>query len=183
MRFLFGDIESIYCQTRRFIESRLHEDLAVAIFTLSNDAVAVMEKSQLVMGRPEGFEEGFIYGERAKIAFEAFQEYKHKKMKVRLYTPLNMIPDKYRRLRLPGGKRNTLYYRQMRHFVDRIVGEKTVIGNYEGEWSASIEDASTAIAWTLAGYRSAKEGRAIGKSEIFGEAGFVDDSSLSSQPG
>jgi len=169
MRFLFGEIESIYCQTRRFIKSRLHEDLAVAIFTLANDAVAVMEKSQLAMGRPAGFERGFIYGERAKIAFEAFQEYKHKKMKVRLYTPLNILLDKYRRLRLPGGKKNTLYYRQMRHFVDRIAGEKTGIGNYEGEWSASIEDASTAIAWTLAAYRSAKEGREIGKSEIFGE--------------
>jgi len=183
MRFLFGDIESIYCQTRRFIKSRLHEDLAAAIFTLSNDAVAVMEKSQLAMGRPEGFERGFIHAEKAKIAFEAFQEYKHKKMKVWLYTPINILPDRYRRLWLPGGRTNTLYYRQMRHFVDRIVGEKTVIDDYEGEWSASIEDASKAIAWTLAGYRSAREGREIGKSEIFAETGAVDDGSLSSQPG
>lgn len=175
MRFLFGDIESIYCQTRRFIESRLHEDLAVAVFTLSNDAVAVMEKSQLVMGRPAGFERGFIYGERAKIAFEAFQEYKNKKMKVGIYTPMHILPDKYRRLRLPGGKRNTLYYRQMRHFVDRIVGERTLAGSYEGEWAANIDDASAAIAWTLAGYRSAKEGREIRRSEIFEETRAVDD--------
>ncbi|MDB4433342.1 Gfo/Idh/MocA family oxidoreductase [bacterium] len=169
MRFLLADIESIYCQTRRFIENRLHEDLAVAIFTLANNAVAVMEKSTLVMGRPAGFETGSIYAERAKMAFEAFQEYKHKKMKVRLYTPVNILPDRYRNLRLPGGRKDTLYYRQMRHFIDRIVGEKTVIENYDGEWSASIEDASTAVAWTLAGYRSAKEGRAIGKGEIFGK--------------
>jgi predicted dehydrogenase len=151
----------------------------VAIFTLANDAVAVMEKSTLVMGRPTGFETGSIYAERAKIAFEAFQEYKHKKMKVRLYTPVNILPDRYRRLRLPGGKKNTLYYRQMGHFIDRIVGEKTVIPDYDGEWSASIQDASTAIAWTLAGYRSAKEGREIGRSEILGEAGAADIGPLS----
>jgi predicted dehydrogenase len=167
MRFLFGDIESIYCQTRRFIRSRVHEDLAVAIFTLSNGAVAVMEKSALVLGRPSGFETGAIYAEKAKLAFEAFQEYKHKKMKVRLYTPLHILPNRYRRLRLPGGRKNTLYHRQMRHFIDRIAGERTVIESYDGEWSAGIDDAATAIAWTLAGYRSAREGREIGRSEIF----------------
>ena len=170
MRFFFGEIESIYCQTRRFIESRLHEDLAVAIFTLANNAVAVLEKSTLVMGRPEGFETGSIYAERAKIAFEAFHEYKHKKMKLRIYTPVNIISDRYRNLRLPGGRRNTLYYRQMSHFIDRIAGEHTLIRNYEGEWSASMKDACTAIAWTLAGYRSAREGREIGKDEIFQRA-------------
>jgi len=167
LRFLFGEIESVYCQTRRFIKSRLHEDLAVALFTLSNDAVAVMEKSALVVGRPSGFERGSIYAERAKIAFEAFQEYKHKKMKLRRYTPWHIIPDRYRNVRLPGGKQNTLYHRQMRHFIDRIVGERTVIRDYDGEWSASVKDASTAIAWTLAAYRSAKEGREIRRSEIF----------------
>jgi predicted dehydrogenase len=174
MRFFFGDIESIYCQTRRFIENRLHEDLAVAIFTLANNAVAVMEKSTLVMGRPAGFEEGFVYAEKAKMAFEAYQEYKHKRMKLRLYTPVNIITDRYRKLRLPGGRKNTLYHRQMRHFIDRIVGEKTVIGNYDGEWSASMRDAATAVAWTLAGYRSATEGRAIKKSEILGGTTTAD---------
>lgn len=144
---------------------------AVVIFTLSNDAVAVMEKSQLVMGRPAGFETGAIYAEKAKIAFEAFQEYQHKKMKLRLYTPRNILSDRYRRLRLPGGKKSTLYYRQMRHFIDRIAGERTVIADHDGEWSASIDDAATAVAWTLAGYRSAKEGREIGRSEILGETG------------
>ena len=176
MRFLFGEIDSVYCQTRRFIKSRLHEDLAVSIFNLANGAVAVMEKSQLAMGRPAGFERGFIYAERAKIAFEAFQEYKHKKMKVRLYTPMNILLDRQRKLRLPGGKHNTLYHRQMRHFIDRIVGESTVIGDYDGEWSASIRDGSTAVAWTLAGYRSAKEGREIGRDEIYEETHADDDS-------
>ena len=88
---------------------------------------------------------------------------------------MNIIPDRYRNLRLPGGRRNTLYYRQMCHFIDRIAGEKTVIRNYDGEWSASMKDASTAIAWTLAGYRSAKEGREIGKSEVSERTAAADD--------
>ncbi|MBN1573905.1 MAG: Gfo/Idh/MocA family oxidoreductase [Deltaproteobacteria bacterium] len=166
MRFIFGEIESVYCVTRRFIETRAHEDLACAVLTLKNDTVAVFEKSTLVMGRPSGFEIGYIYGEKAKIFFEAFQEYTHKKMKLKSYKPVNIIPNIYTPMRVPGGLKNTLYFRQMRHFIDRIVGQKTVIPKYDGEWSASIEDAALAVLWTLAGYRSAEEGREIRREEL-----------------
>jgi len=166
MRFFFGEVESIYCKTRRFIESRVHEDLACAILTLSNGSIAVFEKSTLVMGRPNGFEIGYIYGERAKLAFEAFQEYTHKPMKLKLFKPINIIPNIYTPMRIARGRKNTLYFRQMRHFINRIVGDGGTPKDDGSEWSADIEDAALAVLWTLAGYKSAKEGREIGRDEF-----------------
>ncbi|MBN1883322.1 MAG: Gfo/Idh/MocA family oxidoreductase [Deltaproteobacteria bacterium] len=168
MRFFFGEIESVMCRTRRFIESRAHEDLAAAIFTLENNAVAVLEKSTLVMGRPVGFEVGHIYGERAKISFEAFQEYTHHPMHLEVYRPRNIILDRYRNIPLPQGKGNTLYFRQMTHFIDRITGGDSLMREFSGPWAANIHDAREAVLWTLAAYRSQDEGRAITRDEVLG---------------
>jgi len=167
MRFFFGEVESIYCKTRRFIKSRAHEDLATAIFSLSNGMVAVMEKSTLVLGRPVGFEKGHVYAEKGKIAFEAFQEYTYKPMKLRIYRPINIIPNVYLPIWIPRGKKNTLYFRQMKHFIDRVVEERDGSRRSGEEVSASVEDAAIAVAWTLAGYRSAEEGCEILRDEIF----------------
>ncbi|MBN1532726.1 MAG: Gfo/Idh/MocA family oxidoreductase [Spirochaetes bacterium] len=167
LRFFFGEIESVYCTTRRFYESHKFEDLAVAVFSLTNDSVAVMEKSIMVMGRPSGFEKGHIYGEHAKLEFEAFQEYQHRPMKLKLYKKFNILPDISTPLFLPRGKKQTLYFRQMRHFIDRV-NNKTAGRDEEGEqWAAGIEDAMMAVAWTLAAYRSAAEGREIRRGELF----------------
>jgi len=168
MRFFFGEIESVMCRTRRFIESRVHEDLAAAIFTLENNAVAVLEKSTLVMGRPEGFEVGHIYGEGAKVSFEAFQEYTHRPMRLDLYRPRNIILDRPRRISLPRGLGNTLYFRQMTHFIDRITGGDSLRREFSGPWASDIRDARLAVLWTLAAYRSQEEGRAITRDEVLG---------------
>ncbi len=167
LRFFFGEIESVYCTTRRFYESHKFEDLAVAVFSLGNDSVAVMEKSIMVVGRPSGFEKGFIYGEHAKVGFEAFQEYQYKHMKLRLYKKFNIIPDISTPLFLPGGKKHTLYFRQMRHFIDRVYNKRPGINEEGQQWAASIKDAMIAVAWTLAAYRSAAEGREIRREELF----------------
>lgn len=166
-RFFFGEIESVYCTTRRFYESHKFEDLAVAVFSLSNNSVAVMEKSIMVMGRPSGFERGFIYGEHARLGFEAFQEYQHRPMRLRLYKKLNIIPDIATPLLLPRGRKNTLYFRQMRHFIDRVYNKRPGIHEEGEQWAASIKDAMMAVAWTLAAYRSAAEGREIRREELF----------------
>jgi len=173
-RFFFGEIESIYCTTRRFYESHKFEDLAVAVFSLQNGSIAVMEKSIMALGRPSGFEKGFVYGEHAKVEFEAFHEYQHKPMKLKVYKKINIFPDISTPIFLPKGIQHTLYFRQMKYFIDRLTGETTVIKDYEGQWSATVEDAMMAVAWTLAGYRSAEEGREIRKEELFAQ---VDKSS------
>ncbi len=166
LRFFFGEIESVYCTTRQFYESHKFEDLAVAVFSLANGSVAVMEKSIMVVGRPSGFEIGHIYGEHAKLGFEAFQEYQHRPMKLRLYKKLNIIPDIYTPLFLPGGRKHTLYYRQMKHFIDRLHDTADGSDGKGDRWAATVRDAAIAVAWTLAAYRSAAEKREIRREEL-----------------
>jgi predicted dehydrogenase len=167
MRFFFGEIESVYCKTGFSYPGRKFEDQAIAVFTLSNGALAVIEKSCLAIGRPEGYEKGMINAEKARIRFEAFQEYEHKPMKLGVYRHLNMIPNVFTPIFLPRGIGNTLYFRQMRHFIDRITGSDSIKRNFTGRWAADTEDAATAVAWTLAAYRSSREGREIKRSELF----------------
>jgi predicted dehydrogenase len=167
MRFFFGDIESVYCKTGFSFPGRKFEDQAVAVFTLSNGALVVIEKSNLALGRPEGYEKGMINAEKARIRFEAFQEYEHRPMKLGVYRHLNIIPDVFTPVFLPRGIGNTLYFRQMRHFIDRITGCDSMERNFTGKWAAETEDAAIAVAWTLVAYRSSREGREISRSELF----------------
>jgi predicted dehydrogenase len=167
MRFFFGEIESIYCKTGFSYPGRKFEDQAIATFTLSNGALAVMEKSNLAMGRPDGFERGTIHAEKAKVRFEAFQEYQHRPMKLGIYKVPNIIPDIYTPVCLPRGIHNTLYFRQMTHFIDRMTGADSLTRNFGGKWAADIRDAAIAVAWTLAAYQSSKEGREIRRKELF----------------
>jgi predicted dehydrogenase len=166
LRFFFGEIESIYCKTGRFHRSRKFEDLAIAVFVLENGTFAVFEKSTMVMGRPSGFETGHLYAEKAKVAFEAFQEYKLQPMRLGIYRLSNLLTDTYSPVKLPAGKENTLYFRQMRHFIDRISGRDGAAAPGDQERAASPYDAMLAVAWTLGGYRSAEEGREIRKQEL-----------------
>ena len=167
MRFFFGEIESVYCKTGYSCPGRIFEDQAIATFTLSNGALAVMEKSNLALGRPDGFETGTINAEKARIRFEAFQEYSHKPMKLGIYRPINIIPDMFTPVRLPRGIQNTLYFRQMTHFIDRLRGMDSLERSFSGRWAADIADAAIAVAWTLAAYRSSREGREIRRHELF----------------
>jgi predicted dehydrogenase len=167
MRFFFGEIESVYAKTGFSHPGRKFEDQAVAVFTLSNGALAVIEKSCLAIGRPEGYEKGMINAEKARVRFEAFQEYEHRPMKLGIYRHLNMIPDIFTPVFLPRGIGDTLYFRQMRHFIDRLTDCDSIKRNFSGKWAAETEDAAIAVAWTLAAYRSSREGREIRKSELF----------------
>ncbi|MBP7737436.1 MAG: hypothetical protein KA369_15755 [Spirochaetes bacterium] len=133
----------------------------MAVFSLANDSVAVMEKIIMVMGRPSGFEKGHFYGEYAKVEFEAFQEYQHKPMKLKLNKKFNIIPDIYTPQFLPRGKKHILYFRQMKHIIDRIDNRAAGKHDQGEQWAASIKDAMIAVVWTLAAYLSAAEGREI----------------------
>jgi len=165
-RFLLGDIETISAETNDLVPTRLFEDQAVATLRLSSGCIAVMEKSNQVIGRPTGFEIGFIYGDREKVRFECDQEYKMKPMKVWRYGLRNIPLNRWRAAVRSAGRKNTLYFRQMRHFIDRLTGEETLKKNFDGPWAATAEDARAAVVWTKAAYRSAEECRKIKKSDL-----------------
>jgi len=165
-RFLLGEIESISAETNNLVKSRLFEDQAVAALRLNTGCIVVLEKSNQVIGRPTGFEVGYIYSEGAKVKFECEQEYKLKPMKVWRYGFYNIPLDVWTPAVYPWGKTNTLYFRQMRHFLDRLTGEETLPRRFEGPWAATAEDAREAVLWTKAAYLSAEQGFKVKRSQL-----------------
>jgi predicted dehydrogenase len=140
--------------------------MSVSVLTLAEGTVVRFEKSCHVVGRPSGFEIGEIYGRYGKIGFEAVQEYQHRPMRLKLYRRRNILTDTWTRVGLPQGRRHTLYFRQMRHFIDRITGKATLPPPCEGPWAATAEDARLALAWLRAAYHSAEHGIVVRRSDL-----------------
>ena len=166
-RFLLGEVETISAETQNLVKSRLFEDQAVATLKLDSECLVVLEKSNQVIGRPTGFEVGRLYAAKAKVAFACEQEYQLKPMRVWRYGLLNVPLNLWTpRVRPWPTKTNTLYFRQMRHFLDRLTGEQTLVKKFPGPWAATAEDARLAVLWTRAAYRSAQDGVKVKRSEI-----------------
>lgn len=166
MRFLMGDIESIFCETLHCYPTRAYEDVAMATFTLSNKAIGTLEKSTIAVGRPMGSEWGFIFGEKGKIRFRSKHSYKQKPMRIGMYKWYNIPFNLYTPFMLPYGKKQTMFYKQIQYFMDQIKGENTLLNPFNDSWAATTKDAYLSILWTLAGYRSAAEGIKITKQEL-----------------
>ncbi len=166
LRWMLADIESVSCQTRKLVDNRAHEDMSVCLLTLADGTVVQLAKSCHAVGRPSGREKGEIYGRLGRIRFEAIQEYRRKPMRLEVYRRRNILADLWSRHRLPQGPRHTLYFRQMRHFIDRVRGETTLPCPCKSAWAASAEDARLALAWVRAAYHSAEHGKVVHRSEL-----------------
>ena len=128
--------------------------------------MVMLEKSNQVVGRPTGFEIGYLYSERSKVRFTCEQEYKMKPMKVWRYGLPNIPFDVWTPAVRPYGRKNSLYFRQMRHFIDRLTGEETLRKDFDGGWASTAEDAREAVVWTKAAYRSAEQGVKVRRDEL-----------------
>ncbi len=168
LRFLLADIESICCVTRKLVGNRVHEDMSLSLLTLTDGTAVHLAKSCHVVGRPSGSETGHLYGRWGKIRFEAIQEYQRKPMRLKIYRRRNLFADAWTRVRLPWGNRHTLYFRQMRHFIDRITGQVTLPSPCEPgtPWAAAAEDARLALAWLRAAYHSAEHRVVVRRTEL-----------------
>jgi predicted dehydrogenase len=170
LRFYGMEIEQVSCETKRcFPNTRPYEDLAVATFKLSNGAVFLYDKNVIRTGRPYGFERGYIYGEKGKIAFKAGHAYQKRRMKVGIYRLSNILHNFYYPALLPYGRGNTMYYRQMKFFIDKVRNENTMKNDICGTWGATPQDSYLTIAWTLASYKSARDGIKITRDNLFSE--------------
>jgi predicted dehydrogenase len=177
LRFIFADIESIYCVTRKLVDNRAHEDMSLSLLTLTDGTAVHLAKSCHRVGRPSGSETGHIYGRTGKIWFEAIQEYQRRPMRLRTYRRRNLFADAWTHVRLPRGDRHTLYFRQMRHFIDRVTGRVTSPPPTEPgrPWAATAEDARLALVWLRAAYHSAEHGVVVRRADLPGLFGVALD--------
>lgn len=170
IRFYGMEIEQVSCETKRcFPEKRPYEDLAVASFKLSNGAVFLYDKNIIRTGRPYGLERGYIYGEKGKIAFKASHAYQRRRVKVGIYRLLNILHNCYYPAIFPYGRKRTMFYRQMKYFIDKVRHENTMKDGISGPWGATPEDSFLTVAWTLASYKSARDRIKITRENLFRE--------------
>ena len=170
IRFYGMEIEQVSCETKRcFPDTRPYEDLAVAAFKLSNGAIFLYDKNIIRTGRPHGIERGYIYGEKGRIAFKASHAYRRRRMRVGIYRLFNILHDCYYPAIYPYGRKNTMFYRQMKYFIDNVRHENTVNDSLGDSWGATPEDSLLTIAWTLASYKSARDGIKINRKNLFSE--------------
>jgi hypothetical protein len=90
-------------------------------------------------------------------------------MKVGIYRMFNIPHNQYYPVMMPYGRKRTMFFRQMKYFIDKVRGENTFEDGVEGTWEATPEDSYLTIAWTLAAYRSAREGIKITRENLFSE--------------
>ncbi len=164
--FLFADVESVYCRTRKLVDNRAHEDVSVSLLTLADGTLVQFAKSCHRVGRPSGVEVGQVYGQTGRIAFEAIQEYQRRPMRLRYYRRRNILLDRWTHVRLPQGQRHTLYFRQMRHFIDRVTGRTTLPPPCEVPWAATAEDARLALVWLRAAYHAAEHDTVVRREDL-----------------
>ena len=170
IRFYGMEIEQVSCETKRcYPDKRPYEDLAVATFKLSNNAVFLYDKNVIRTGRPYGFERGYIYGEKGKIAFKAAHAYQKRRMKMGIYRLSNIFHNFYSPIMAPYGRKKTMFYRQMSYFIDKVRHENTMKDGISGSWGATPEDSYLTVAWTLASYKSARDGIKITRENLFKE--------------
>ena len=170
IRFYGMEIEQVSCETKRcYPNTRPYEDIAVATFKLSNGAVFLYDKNVVRTGWPYGIERGYIYGEKGKIAFKAGHAYQKRGMKVGIYRLSNILHNLYYPALLPYGRKNTMFYRQMKFFIDKVRDENTLKNDISGAWGATPEDSYLTFAWTIASYKSARDGIKITRDNLFSE--------------
>jgi len=165
-RWLFGEIATVSAETNNLVPARLGEDQAVATLRMENGCLVTIEKSNQVIGRPTGFEIGYLHGEKGKLRFQCEQEYQLRPMKVWRYGLANIPLDRWSPAVRPRGQRNSLYFRQMRHFLDRLTGASSFQPRFPGPWAADAAAARAAILWTKAAYRSAEQGVKVRREDL-----------------
>jgi hypothetical protein len=62
-----------------------------------------------------------------------------------------------------------MFYRQMKFFIDKVRNEHTLKNGIDGAWGATPEDSYLTFAWTLASYKSARDGIKITRDNLFRE--------------
>ena len=90
-------------------------------------------------------------------------------MKVGIYRLSNILHNLYYPALRPYGRKNTMYYRQMKFFIDKVRNENTLKNSISETWGATPEDSYLTVAWTLASYKSARDGIKISRDNLFSE--------------
>ena len=162
-RWWFGDVKSVSAQIRRVNRSRVNEDhCSVLLSFKESDAIAVFERSEAFVGNPLGEELGRIHGTSGTYFFDVKQEY--------ALLPMT-IKTRYRKTQIgkilevektfPKDRWNVAYAREVRTFINQVLGKSNDDVGFPEEWIPTIDDGRKGLEIVLAAYESQETQRTI----------------------
>jgi len=162
-RWWFGDVKSVSAQIRRISQNRVNEDHSVVLLSFKDsDVIAILERSEAYFGNVFGGELGRIHGTKGTFYFDVPDEY--------LKKPLT-IKTRSRRIRtskitedlttFPKDRWNLSYAREIRSFINQVLGNPNEDVGFPAEWIPTIYDGKAGLEIVLASYESQRNQKTI----------------------
>jgi len=156
LRWWFGEVKSVSAQIRRIYKNRVNEDHSTILLSFKDsDTIAVFERSEAFVGSVYGEELGRIHGTTGTYFFNVPHEYFLKPM---------ILKKRFRKTKtskllevettFPKDRWNVAYAREVRSFINQVLGRSNEDVGFPEEWIPTIKDGRAALEIVLASYES-----------------------------
>jgi UDP-N-acetylglucosamine 3-dehydrogenase len=155
-RWWFGEIESISAQIRRIHKNRVNEDHSTVLLSFKeNEVIAIFERSEAFFGDVYGEELGRIHGTKGTYYFDVPHEYSLKPLRLKKNLRTNKIAKlSEAEITFPKDRWNLSYAREIRSFINQILGISNDDVGFPKEWIPTIYDGKAGLEIVLASYES-----------------------------
>jgi len=156
LRWWFGEIKSVSAQIRRVHKTRAYEDHSTVLLSFKkSDITAIFERSEAYFGSVYGEELGRIHGTKGTYFFDVPHEYSLKPMTLKKHFRRNKT-SKISEVEttFPKDRWNLSYAREIRSFINNILGRSNEDVGFPQEWIPTIYDGKAGLEIVLASYES-----------------------------
>ena len=155
-RWWFGEVKSVSAQIRRINNSRVNEDHSIVLLSFKeSDVIAIFERSEAFFGKVFGEELGKIHGTEGTYFFDVPNEYFLKPMSLKkLYRKNKTSKLLEVETVFPKDRWNVAYAREIRSFINQVLGHSNEDVGFPKEWIPTIYDGKAGLEIVLAAYES-----------------------------
>ena len=162
-RWWFGEVKSVSAQVRRINKNRAYEDHSNVLLSFNkSDTTAVFERSEAIFGNFMGEELGRLHGTRGNYFFDVPNEYYLKPMTLRKQfrkSKISKLLDVA--TTFPKDPWNLAYAREIRSFINQVLGRPNDDVGFPQEWIPTIYDGKACLEIVLASYESQRTQNSI----------------------
>jgi predicted dehydrogenase len=162
-RWWFGDVKDVSAKIRRINKNRVNEDHSMVLLSFKeSEATAIFERSEAFFGGVYGEEMGRVHGTEGTYYFDVPNEYKKKPSKIKLFSRQNKLakPSK-KKISFSNDPGDLAYAREIRTFINRILGRSNEDVGFPLEWVPTIYDGRAGLEIVLASYESQRLNKVI----------------------
>jgi len=162
-RWWFGDVADVKAEIRRINKNRVNEDHSAVLLSFQdNEAVAIFERSEAFFGGVYGEEKGRIHGTKGTFYFNIANEYKKKASELTKFARKTKLAKPSReRISLSQDKQDLPYSREIRTFINRVLGRSNEDVGFPIEWVPTIYDGRAGLEIVLAAYEAQRTNKTI----------------------